>query len=191
MKISFKEINTLANYISFLRVLLAIPIFILLDYINESYDYRLILGFICLVVVATDLLDGYFARKYNAVTEVGKIIDPFADKLCIAIIIVKLYLIGEIPGYFFWIVILRDLIIFLGGIIISKTINKVLPSNKLGKITAFFIGLFVLANILGVREFEIIYNFLMYFCIALCFASLVGYGIRGYETIKYYKNGTI
>ncbi|MBU1098814.1 MAG: CDP-alcohol phosphatidyltransferase family protein [Bacteroidetes bacterium] len=191
MKISFKEINTLANYISLLRVLLAIPIFILLDHINESYDYRLILGFICLVVVATDLLDGYFARKYNSVTEVGKIIDPFADKLCMGIIVVKLYLIGEIPGYFFWIVIFRDLIIFIGGIIVSKIINKVLPSNMLGKITAFFIGVFVLADILGVREFESIYYSLMYFCIMLCFASLIGYGIRGYETIKYYKNGTI
>ena len=44
----------------------------------------------------TDFLDGYFARRLNQVTEFGKIIDPLADKVCIGIIITKLFLINQI-----------------------------------------------------------------------------------------------
>ena len=50
----------------------------------------------------TDMLDGYLARKFNEVTELGKIIDPLADKIAIGVIILKLYLIGIIPRVLFY-----------------------------------------------------------------------------------------
>jgi Phosphatidylglycerophosphate synthase len=53
-----------------------------------------------LFAASTDMLDGYLARKLNQVTEVGKIIDPLADKAAMALIVIKLYLIGEISGFF-------------------------------------------------------------------------------------------
>ncbi len=90
------------------------------------------------------MLDGYLARKLNQVTEVGKIIDPLADKAAMAVIVIKLYMINEISAFFFFTIISRDLIIFIGGLFVSNILGKVLPSNKLGKITVLFIGSVVL-----------------------------------------------
>ena len=94
----------------------------------------------------TDVLDGYLARKLNQVTEVGKIIDPLADKAAMAVIVVKLFSIGEISAFFFLLIIIRDLLIFIGGIYVSKKLGRVLPSNKLGKLTVLFIGFVVSAH---------------------------------------------
>lgn len=190
-KFTLKDINTVANYLSLFRILLAIPIYIFLDYLHVSYHYRLILGSILILAVITDLLDGYFARRNNEITEIGKIIDPLADKLCISIIIIKLFLIGEISAFYFWVIILRDVIIFSGGIVVSRIIGKVLPSNRLGKITAFSIGVFILALVLGIKEYEFYYEFLLITSLVLSFASLIGYAIRAYENIRYYKNENV
>jgi len=188
MKYKFSEINTYSNYISLLRVFLAIPLFIYLDKIGESYDYRLIIIGICFLAYLTDILDGYLARKLNEVSEFGKIIDPLADKLCILIFVVKLYLIGEIPGYYFYIVLLRDILIFTGGIFVTKKIEMVLPSNYLGKITVVSIGIYLLAIVLKVRDVAWLHDFLMYLSIILSFASVIGYAVRGYEAVKWKKN---
>src|ERR1035437_10972160 len=111
--IKLKEINTVSNYLSLLRLLLAIPFWILLDNFNSL---RYVLFALAIFGALTDIFDGYFARRLNQVTEFGKIIDPLADKICIGIIITKLYLIHQIPGYYFFMIIGRNILIFLGGI---------------------------------------------------------------------------
>ena len=100
MKYSSKEIFTISNGISFLRFLLVIPLWFLLDN-YQSQSVRYITFALCVFAALTDVLDGYLARKLNQVTEVGKIIDPLADKAAMAVIVVKLYLIGEISAFFF------------------------------------------------------------------------------------------
>jgi len=191
MKIRFSEINTVSNYISFLRLLLGIPIFILLDYIKIDYSYRIILVSLYFAAYISDLLDGYLARKFNQISEFGKIIDPLADKICVGIIILKMYLISEIPAYYFWIIILRDIFIFIGGIIISKRIGKVLPSNLLGKLTVTSIGIFIIIVTLETDKNLWYYNLALYLSLILSFASVAGYAIRAFDIIKWKKNETI
>ena len=189
---SFQKIITISNSISFFRVLLGIPIFILLDNFDNSLSVRTYLILLLLFAYVTDISDGYIARKRNEITEAGKFIDPLADKILVAIIIIKLLLIGEIPEYYFWIIILRDVIIFIGGIIVSRIIKRVLPSNLLGKITVLSIGIFLIITILNTENSGTIYLIFMYLSILLSFASLIGYGIRAVESIKWYKkNETI
>lgn len=184
MKINYKELfSTKSNLLSFFRLLLAIPLWILFDQLNTSWAPYVLFS-ICILVVVTDLLDGYLARKYNEVTEMGKIIDPLADKVVVAAIILKLYLIGIIPNYYFFIIIGRDVIIFLGGIYVTNIIGKVLPSNKLGKATVMNIGIVILLFILNLSWDNIIFIIFYYMSIFLIFASLFGYIYRGLEYIK-------
>lgn len=188
MKINFKEINTKSNYISLLRLFLAVPLYFLLDHINDDFSYRIIIFGLMIFGLLTDLADGWIARKYNEITEFGKIIDPLADKIAIGVVVIKLYLIGEIPEFYFWVIILRDIIIFIGGIIISKIIGKVLPSNLLGKITVLTIGFFLIALTLNASEAAPgLYSFLYNLSLFMSFISVIGYGIRGYESIKWKK----
>ena len=103
-----KKQNTifnLPNSISFFRLLLAVPFYILVGKLNLDDSYRYyVLGLIFIAFIS-DILDGYIARKKDIVTETGKIIDPLADKVCVILIILQLYLIGEIPTIYFWIII--------------------------------------------------------------------------------------
>ena len=185
--IKFKEINTVSNYLSLLRLLLAIPFWILLDNFNSL---RYVLFALAIFGALTDIFDGYFARRLNQVTEFGKIIDPLADKICIGIIITKLFLINQIPAYYFYMIIGRDLLIFLGGIFITKKLGKVLPSNMLGKITVFIIGIVILLIMIGIDQGTIIYKIIYYASLLLIVGSFIGYALRASEFVKGNKYGS-
>ena len=80
MTIRTKELFTIPNLMGYFRILL-IPFFCVI-YLNADSvkDYYLAAGLV-LVSTITDLFDGKVARKFNMVTELGKFVDPFADKL--------------------------------------------------------------------------------------------------------------
>lgn len=166
---------------------MAIPFWILLDNLNAP-GHRAILFAMCVLGAITDVLDGYLARKYNEVTEMGKIIDPLADKVVIGIIILKLYLVGEIPNSYFLMIILRDLLIFTGGIFVSKKLGRVLPSNMLGKLTVISIAFVILFILAQVDKASLVYLGFYYLSIVLIFTSLIGYFIRSLEFIRQKDN---
>jgi len=190
MKFSSKEVLTISNGISFLRFLLVIPLWFLLDN-YESQSVRYITFTLCVFAAASDMLDGFLARKLNQVTEVGKIIDPLADKAAMAVIVIKLFLIGEISAFYFFTIIFRDLIIFIGGIFVSKKLGRVLPSNKLGKITVLFIGFVVCLILIGADSSSNYYLFIYYSSIVLMIISLSAYVYRAKEFIQKKKNESI
>lgn len=169
---------------------MAIPFWILLDNINAPGN-RMILFAMCIIGAITDVLDGYLARKFNEVTEMGKVIDPLADKIVIGIIILKLYLVGEIQSSYFWMIILRDLLIFTGGIFVSKKLGRVLPSNMLGKLTVISIAIIILFILAGVDKVSTVYLGFYYLSIVLIFSSLIGYIIRSLEFIKQKENESL
>jgi len=186
-----KEIYTISNLLSLLRLLMAIPFWILIGNINEP-GVRNILAALAIFGALTDWLDGFVARKRNEVTELGKIIDPLADKITIGAIIIRLYMVGEIPEYYFFLIVGRDILIFLGGVIVSKMIGKILPSNILGKITVSMIGMVILLLVLEMSRDSYLFLFFYYGSIILIFVSFFAYVYRAVEYIKKEnKNGVI
>ena len=79
-KINKKELFSIPNLMSYFRILL-IPVFCYLYITAESDRDYLIAALIVLVSSLTDLFDGKIARRFNMVTQWGKILDPVADKL--------------------------------------------------------------------------------------------------------------
>jgi CDP-diacylglycerol--glycerol-3-phosphate 3-phosphatidyltransferase len=132
----------------------------------------------------TDIIDGYLARKMNQITEFGKIIDPLADKVCIAAIITKLYLIHQIPPYYFFIIIGRDVLIFIGGILLTKKLGKVLPSNMLGKITVLILGIVIILILLQVDKTSLYFKAIYGISILLIIGSFAAYALRAFEFLK-------
>ena len=187
MKLDFKDLLKTSNLISIFRILLVFPTAYFLSNIESDPNSRIIVILFFVGAYLSDLLDGFLARKFNQITEFGKIIDPLADKIFVGVVVLQLYFMNEIPEYFFWIIISRDIIIFIGGILVSRVIGKVLPSNLLGKLTVASIASFFLVVVSGAGESNWIYNLFLYLSIFMSFASIVGYGIRGYENVKWFR----
>ena len=101
------RIITLANFISMLRALSAIPII----YSMANPRWNWITGILILMAALSDALDGYFARKAKAVTHFGKWIDPAADFIVIISVLVYLVGINEFPVWFFYFYLIRHVII--------------------------------------------------------------------------------
>lgn len=183
MKYSIEEISTPSNFLSLLRLVMAVPLWYLFDHLGEP-GMRFVIFSVCIIAAATDVLDGYLARKYDQVTEFGKIIDPLADKVAVGVIIIKLFLIGEITLYYFLMIILRDLLIFIGGIFVAQKIGKVLPSNVLGKITVLIIGIVILLIVLGIPKGSFAFLSIYGLSMILIVVSFIAYVIRAVEFLK-------
>lgn len=188
MKINSKEFFTVSNLLSLLRLLLAIPIWILFDYYNSEVSIKYWLFALCVFAAITDILDGFLARKLNQVTEAGKIIDPLADKIAMAIVVIRLAMLGELPFYYLSLIVVRDLLIFLGGIYVTNKIGKVLPSNILGKATVLIIGIVVLLTLLQIDKNSLLFNIFYYFSIIMIVLSFIAYVIRANEYLQRKKS---
>ncbi|MEW6194764.1 MAG: CDP-alcohol phosphatidyltransferase family protein [Bacteroidota bacterium] len=188
MKLKLKhllaDLKEIPNLLSLFRLMLVIPFYFVLIRLHEDNEYRVITIGLIFVAFITDILDGYVARRNNMITETGKIIDPLADKTLVIFIITQLYLQNLILSFYFWVIIIRDLFIFFGGIIISAKIGKVLPSNIIGKLTVLTIGVFIIITILGLETNNIFYHIFFYLSIILSFLSVIIYLIRAIEAIR-------
>jgi CDP-diacylglycerol--glycerol-3-phosphate 3-phosphatidyltransferase len=152
---------------------------------DRSYSIRVIIVIVLLIAASTDYLDGYFARRFNKVSELGKIIDPLADKALIGVIVLLLYIKGEISDFFITITLGRDILIFLGGMYVSIKVGKVIPSDMIGKITVTVIGFFLLSVILKLEIYQnATYVILEYLSIALIFISFINYTVRGIKILR-------
>ena len=120
LKDLFTDWNTIPNWMCFVRIAL-IPVFAVL-FIKEYYLWAVIT---MIVAALTDVFDGKIARKYNMVSNLGKILDPIADKLSqmaiVVILIIKFWQNDGIVKYIFFLFIIKELIMIIGGgILLSK-----------------------------------------------------------------------
>lgn len=116
-----------------------------------------------IVAALLDFFDGYIARKMKLETELGKILDPLADKLMIVAILAALMLRGDFPLWIAIPVILRDVLILIASLILYKSRNSVQPSLIIGKVTFFMLCFLILLHIITLNHtlegIEMVKNF--------------------------------
>lgn len=88
MKITKKDVLTIPNFLSLVRILL-VPLFVYQYFANFEYHYYYA-GLTLIISGLTDVVDGFIARTFNMISSVGKMLDPFADKLTQGVIVVCL-----------------------------------------------------------------------------------------------------
>ena len=165
------ELWTPSNLISALRGLMTVPAAILI-----SGGYLKSAAGLCLLAFLTDLLDGYVARKTNDVTELGKVIDPLADKLYVAVVVVVMLLVGLLPTWFVLAVVIRDVLILAVGVWATRKFKVVLPSNYPGKAAVLAIALTLFMTLLGAES--TLLGFMQGLSLGLMLLSLFVYGQR-------------
>jgi len=134
--VKFKLEWTIPNILTFLR-LLAIPVFMYLlvqpDLVSRAIAFALFLA-----AALTDLVDGYIARKYQQESELGKFLDPLADKaLVVAALLVFIFLSAQVQLWMVICIVGRDVLItFLRSLAIRK--GKSLRTSVMGKVKTAF-----------------------------------------------------
>jgi cardiolipin synthase (CMP-forming) len=124
---------TVPNILSFARIA-TIPLFCWLA-ANERTRVWGILLFA--VVVSTDWVDGYVARRTGRVTELGRILDPVADRLAIAAGLVTFTIVGIFPFWAALLILVRDVAVVLGGAVLLWGRNIRMDVRGIGKIATF------------------------------------------------------
>jgi len=121
---------TTANKITIIRILL-VPFFIVqvLYYVNTGNEWYRLLAFVCFAVAAiSDGIDGYIARRYNQISELGKMIDPLADKLLLVSAVLMLSMkndyLQRIPIWLTATILSRDAILIMGLLLIQHVCGK-------------------------------------------------------------------
>ena len=134
------NIKQVPNILSFIRLFL-VPIFIISFFVIGKY---VALG-VFLIASITDVVDGYIARHFNAITEFGKILDPFADKLMKMAALISLTIVNLIPIWVTVLMITCDLAMIISGLCIYKK-KITIQSNWIGKAGTLIISLGVVLS---------------------------------------------
>ncbi|PJJ72515.1 CDP-diacylglycerol--glycerol-3-phosphate 3-phosphatidyltransferase [Diaminobutyricimonas aerilata] len=125
--------GNVANIITVARILLA-PLFIWMLLADGGDDglLRYLAAALFVVAIATDGVDGLLARRQNLVTDLGKILDPIADKVLTGGALVALSILGELPWWVTIVIMVRELGITAFRFAVLR--DRVIPASRGGKI---------------------------------------------------------
>ena len=183
------RIMTLANAISISRIFLAIPLVLLFEDISKGESGKLWWAFgLIIIIVLTDFLDGYVARKTEETTNFGKLIDPVADKVCMMVVMIYLIINYKLPFLLFFLTLaIRDVFLIIIGVYLMFSQEEVFQSNRSGKwfmgITALMMTFFLFQDPLGIPGYVLWTTYLI--SILLFAFSTLEY-IRRY--MRYFKH---
>jgi cardiolipin synthase len=178
-----KYAKYIPNILTFIRFLL-IPIIIVAIFSKEF-----LVAFIIFTISAiTDILDGYIARKFNFVTNIGKLLDPLADKLTQMGILLSLSLMKIIPYLILIIVVIKETVM-IGGASFLYGKNVVVYSRWYGKLATVLFYLAIITSLLTAQFSAKVPNHLDLYLYALALFSTVFSLLMYFKAL--HKNGYI
>jgi CDP-diacylglycerol--glycerol-3-phosphate 3-phosphatidyltransferase len=124
----------LPNKLTLLRIVLIIPFiaFLLLSG-NGSMFFKLLAFAVFMAASITDFLDGYIARKYNLISDFGKLMDPLADKILVLGALILFVELHYIPSWMVIIIIFREFLVS-GVRSLAASKGEVIPAGMSGKL---------------------------------------------------------
>ena len=127
------RVLTIPNVISFLRIAM-IPVFVALIVDPDTRRAGLVLF---VVVVATDWVDGSLARATGQVSDLGKVLDPVADRLAIAAGLIALVVADAFPLWAALLILVRDATVLIAGLVLLSKRRARIEVRHLGKVATF------------------------------------------------------
>lgn len=165
----------LPNALTLLRLLL-IPVFIILMCRDQMMPALGVFVFASI----TDVADGWIARKYNLITDFGKLFDPLADKLMVLSVMTLMVIKGIAPLAAIIILVAKELLMLVGGFLLMKK-HVVVYSLPLGKF-AQFVTVLALVLCFFHETFATwtwpLHLVMLWLGVGLALVSMVYYGLR-------------
>lgn len=175
------DIYTWSNFISLTRVLVVFPIIWL--HIQNDYQVNALIWVLIIYGVISDYLDGVVARWRNEISELGKVLDPIADKVMAFFLFLYTVWLGWIPIWYFALGVTRDLLIMTGSAHIKKKRGKVAMSIMSGKVSVNVMAIYWI-SVFFFPEAETAHKYLMVVSAILMVVSFIEYKKRYYQIIN-------
>ncbi len=174
------KIFTIPNLLSAFRLLL-IPIFIWLYCAKQAYGWT---TFVLILSGLTDIVDGYVARHFHMVSDLGKMLDPVADKLTQGAMLFCLMTVFPFMIVPFILLIVKETIAAITGLIVIKKTGCVYGAVWHGKVTTCLLYATMIMHVIWYRIPPMISNLLIALCTFMMLLSLVLYFIRNLKLLK-------
>ncbi|GAA4187626.1 CDP-diacylglycerol--glycerol-3-phosphate 3-phosphatidyltransferase [Microbacterium oryzae] len=173
----------LPNILTVVRIPLAVVFFIVLLLGGRLGEHDLALRWIAavlfIVAISTDWVDGYLARRYDLVSDFGKLWDPIADKLLTGAAFVGLAILDEMPWWMVVIILVREWGITIHRFVVAR--QHVVAAAWMGKVKTAFQGvalgwaLLPIWLVIGEGAFSLVTQILMWVVVVLTVASGIDY----------------
>ena len=164
----------LPNLISILRILLVPPVawLILRGYFGEALLLFVVAG-------VSDGLDGFLAKHFGWTSRLGSILDPLADKLLLTVSFLTLAWLGYLPLWLAALIVLRDLIIVIGGVLYHNLVGhfSLQPTivSKFNTVLQIVVIALVLVNLAWLDIPNMVIDIAIYLLVLTVFASGADY----------------
>ncbi|MFP4460346.1 MAG: CDP-alcohol phosphatidyltransferase family protein [Candidatus Zixiibacteriota bacterium] len=157
--IELNQLYTVPNILTILRIIL-LPFLMWSLFELQHGTSKAIPIIIGAVMLGTDLVDGYFARKLNQETRLGSLLDPISDKLIVIGLGFILYILGYLPLLFLALIFLRDLFISIFGLFVYFKMGELMQTNIFARMTPLFWGFTYILYVASLDKFALVIGIL-------------------------------
>ena len=184
-KYTAKEIFNIPNCLTYFR-LICVPIFALVFFAKFKGAVYVSLA-IFAVAEITDKIDGIIARKYNMITDIGKVLDPLADKLLQVTALVCLCIVGFLHWIFAALLLFKEALMILGGLFIIPK-GVIIQANSWGKRATEILGyssILLFFHDLLMQAFNFPVDWVLIgIGLVVTYMALINYGYIAYKQLK-------
>ena len=177
------KLLTIPNLLSLIRILL-IPLFIRLYYFDHERNWAV---FVLVLSGLTDLADGFIARHFNMISDFGKALDPLADKLTQASVLISL--ISEFPSMLIPVIFLfaKELTTAVFGFIVVRKTGEMVAADWHGKVcTALLYAMMILHILWPAIPPSVSLSFII-LCVSMMILSFILYNLRTMKAYRAYR----
>jgi len=180
MKLEKKQIFTIPNLLSLIRLCL-IPVIVWLYCIKQD---AVMTAVVLAVSGLTDLVDGYIARHFNMITDLGKALDPVADKLTQLAMLLCLIFRHPIIGIPFGLLLVKEVVTGIMSLLAIRKTKEVKGADWHGKITTVLLYAMMLLHVVWVDIPAAVSYVSVGICIGMMLLSFSLYGNRNLKDLR-------
>ena len=174
------KILTIPNLLSLFRLIL-IPVIIWLYWFRKDYFPA---GVLLIIYGLTDLADGYIARHFNAVSNIGKILDPIADKLTQAAMLFCLVTRFPLMAAPFGFLVIKEVFIGTTGLLMIRKTGKVVGADFHGKVATTLLYAMMILHIFWIDIPSAVSAVSILICLVSMAFTLLTYGSRNMRVLQ-------
>ena len=171
---------TIPNLLSLFRLCL-IPVFMWLYCVEKNYLWT---GIVLIISGLTDTVDGIIARKFNMISDLGKVLDPIADKVTQAAMLFCLLTRFPLMIAPLALMVVKEFFMGVTGLMVIQKTGKVFGADWHGKVNTWLLYAIMILHVFWYNIPDIVSKVLIGICVVMMLISLVLYGRHNLKALR-------